>query len=133
MSITFFIGKSRDDATGVPTLVAGTTVARPFDIRHIWRQTTGRDIGGVYTIGDLEGMDWIYGATSDSIVSVLLATLTPLYDELNPYVWVQILDPYANAAWQYEAVMMEPHVERGAGSTITGFVLPFRHMLRVEA
>lgn len=127
--IDFFIGKSRNDTTGVPNAVAGTSVPRPFDIRHLWRQTTGRDVGGIYTIGDLEGMDWVYGVTSDYPVTSLFA----LYDELNPYVWVQILDPYENAAWQYEAVMLEPHVERGVGNTITGLVLPFRHLIRVEA
>ncbi len=93
----------------------------------MWRQSTGRDIGGVYTIGDLEGMDWIYGATGDTVITELFA----LYDELNPYVWVQILDPYYDDAWQYEAVMLEPHIERGAGTTITGLVLPFRHLIRV--
>lgn len=127
MSIDFYIGKSRDDSTGVPTAVAGTSVPRPFDIRHMWRQTTGRDIGGVYTLGDLEGMDWVYGATGD-----ILTTLLSVYDELNPYVWVQILDPYEDGAWQYEAVMLEPHIERGAGSVLTSVVVPFRHMIRVE-
>lgn len=131
MMIETRIGKSRNDLTGERHLPTGTetVVPRPFDIRHIWRQMTGRDIGGNLTLGDFEGMDWIYGATNAAAV---LDIFNSIYDPLYPMVWVLFYDPYSNAAHWYEATMYEPHIERGAGNTATTIIVSFRGMVRYE-
>ncbi len=124
--IPFMIGKSRNDGTG--TLIVppyGTEVPRPFDVRHIWRPNTGRDIGGQITVGNLEGMDWVYGQTGN-----IVATFYNLYDPRYPRVWVSLLDPYLSDLYWYEATMLEPHVERGAGRTIQSMIVGFRGMTR---
>jgi hypothetical protein len=129
LSVQTYIGKSRNDITGALVLPpSGSEVPRPFDIRHIWRQPTGRDTGGILTLATLEGMDWIYNQTRDTVIQ----TLMNQYDRLNPRVWVYILDPYSNAGAWYEASMFEPHVERGAGNTVTSVIVSFRAMTRYE-
>jgi hypothetical protein len=128
--VPFLIGPSRDLLTGAYTdrEAVSVVVPRPFDIRHQWRQDTGRDIGGLMTRGTFEGMDWVYGATSNAVVEAFGDIYNPSY----PFVWVHFLDSYTGTGWWYEGVMLPPHIERGAGMTITSFIVPFRRLVRQE-
>jgi len=102
----------------------GQLVPSPFSQRHFWKPELGRTIGGNTIRGTLVGIDWIYGATSDRVVQIL----RDCYDPNIPQVWIQFYDAYIDNPRWYSAMMQEPHVERGAGGTISVCFISFRKL-----
>lgn len=124
-SIQTKIGPKYNQAGTLQT-PSGVDVPRPFDIRNNWKPPTGRSTGGYQTLANFDSMDWLYGATSDGNYLALLAA----YNPVDPRVWVYVYDPETNDGAWWSAVMLEPHVERSAGSTISSVIVSFRHMQR---
>ena len=106
----------------------GVVVPRPFDVRHIWRMPTGRTVGGWPSLSTYDGMDWIYGACNQLNYQALRNAFQPS----DSRVWVHIYDPDRNTGTWYQGTMSEPHVERGAGTTITSVVVSFRSLIVYE-
>ena len=126
-SIDTKIGPSRTSPFRVAdrtTPPAGTRVPRPFDIHHGWRQPQGRSTGGAFFLTPFETMDWSYNVGTTEIYAAFMS----LYMPQNPWVWVQFFDIYTNAAAWYEACLLEPRLDRGAGITVSNVVVSFIHL-----
>ncbi len=122
MTVDFQIGPLYDEYGAYITTPAGTSIPRPFDIRHINRQPLGRSIGGLHPKTLYPGFDLVYEATGNELAKAIRARYSPIF----PRVWIYILDHKEGIGKWFSATMLEPHVARGAGSTIASFVVPFR-------
>jgi len=127
-SITFMIGPSREEPCLLTNRLAhaGIVIPRPSGIQHRWRQPVGRSTGGAYVLSDLEGMDWAYGVGAQQTYR----TMKNLFNPLNPWVWIHMLDPRSETAVWVEAMMQEPSVVRGVGFTIQSMTVSFHTVLR---
>jgi hypothetical protein len=123
MSIDFKLGPARVAPYRTVDRVApsGTSIDRPFDVRHTWKQNAGRSTGGGYALTNFDAMDWVYSLGVESMYERLMALYTPQA----PWVWAQIYDVYTNAPAWFEAVMLEPKVSRGVGITVNNVSVSF--------
>ena len=104
------------------TVPDGVLIPRPFDIRVNNRNVLGRTNGGTLVRGQFINFDFLYETTGD-----IAKALRAVYNPTQPLVWVQLYDHITVLTQWYSATMLEPHIERGAGSVITGLTVGFRN------
>jgi hypothetical protein len=133
MSISIYILPSRvapytryDRTT--PVQHSDHSVPRPFDIKHSWRQHSGRSTGGAYDLSNYERMDWIYTVGVTALYQRLMNRYTPV----NPWVWIFFPSLWSTEGSWVEAAMQEPHIERSGAIVVQNLVISFHHLSRYE-